>query len=181
MKVLDTPLTGVKILEPQLYKDSRGFFMESYSRKVFDDLLGEPIEFVQDNHSRSTKGVLRGLHYQVSPKEQGKLVRVVVGEILDVVVDIRRDSPTFGQWASTILSSTNNRQLWIPPGFAHGFYVLSDVADCLYKTTSYYSSEHERSILWCDKQLGIDWQLFAEPSISEKDRVAPVFDSANYV
>jgi len=181
MKVLETSLSGVKILEPQVHEDSRGFFMESYSQRVLDDLLGEAVTFVQDNHSRSTKGVLRGLHYQVAPKEQGKLVRVTVGEILDVVVDMRRQSPTFGQWESTILSAENKRQLWVPPGFAHGFYVLSDVADCLYKTTSYYSSECERSILWCDEQLGINWQLFAEPVVSEKDQGAPVFAAANYV
>lgn len=181
MKVLSTSLSGVKILEPQVHEDSRGFFMESYSQKVFCELLGESVVFVQDNHSRSAKGVLRGLHYQASPMAQGKLVRVVVGEILDVVVDIRTQSPTFGEWESIILSAENKRQLWIPPGFAHGFYVLSDVAECLYKTTDYYSSAHERSIAWDDKTLGIDWQLRSDPIVSEKDRSSPAFDESNYL
>ena len=181
MRLLNTRLPDVKIIEPRVYEDARGFFMESFNQKDFTDLLGAPIVFVQDNQSRSGKGVLRGLHYQLSPREQGKLVRVVVGEVLDVVVDIRPQSSSYGQWVSVILSAENKRQLWVPPGFAHGFYVLSEVADYLYKTTDYYSPDDERAIAWDDKTLAIDWQLRAEPIISEKDRCAPPFSGKNSI
>lgn len=181
MKVLDTDLLGVKILEPKIYEDSRGFFMESFNQESFNTLLNLNVTFVQDNHSRSVKGVLRGLHYQVSPKEQGKLVRVVAGEVLDVVVDIRPQSLTFGKWISVILSAENKRQLWVPPGFAHGFYVRSAEVDYLYKTTDYYSSLYERSMAWDDKTLAIDWELNSAPIVSEKDRYAPPFYVADFV
>lgn len=181
MRLVDTSLAGVKILEPQIYRDSRGFFMESYNQQTFSELVGESVVFVQDNHSRSSKGVLRGLHYQAAPKAQGKLVRVALGEVLDVVVDIRPQSPTFGRWLGVVLSAENQRQLWVPPGFAHGFYVRSPVVEYLYKTTDYYSSAHEGSIAWDDQTLGIDWQLESEPIISEKDRAAAAFNAANYL
>jgi dTDP-4-dehydrorhamnose 3,5-epimerase len=178
MNVIDTKFADVKIIEPDIFADSRGFFMESYNQKELDRLLGRSIVFVQDNQSRSTKGVLRGLHYQAAPKEQAKLVRVVQGEVLDVVVDIRAASPSFGEWFSIILSAENRRQLWIPAGFAHGFYVLSDTADYTYKTTEYYSPAHERSIVWNDSSLAIDWQLHNTPLVSGKDAIAPAFPFA---
>ncbi len=181
MNILETKLAGVKILEPRRFGDERGFFMESYNRAVFDEMAGTPVCFVQDNHSRSSKGVLRGLHYQAAPRAQGKLGRVLQGAVLDVVVDIRRASPHFGHWFSVVLTAENQRQLWIPAGFAHGFYVLSDVADYFYKTTEYYSPSHERSVRWNDADLAIDWQLSGEPILSEKDRSAPRFDSAEYL
>jgi dTDP-4-dehydrorhamnose 3,5-epimerase len=181
MKAINTALEGVKILEPQCFADARGFFMESYNQTQLNELLGEALVFVQDNHSHSTKNVLRGLHYQVSPKEQGKLVRVVQGEVLDVVVDIRPSSSTYGCWLSVILSAENKRQLWIPAGFAHGFHVRSDTADYLYKTTDYYSQEHERSIAWNDVYLAIDWQLREPPVISEKDAKATAFIPAKHL
>lgn len=181
MKVIETKFEEVKILEPNVFADVRGFFMESYNKAIFDQLLGQAVDFVQDNHSHSMKGVLRGLHYQVAPKMQGKLVRVAQGEVLDVVVDIRKSSATFGDWFSAILSAENKHQLWIPVGFAHGFHVLSDTADYLYKTTEFYSPMHERSIAWDDKCLAINWQLNNELLISEKDRMAPTFDLAEYL
>ena len=181
MKVIETKFEGVKILEPNVFADVRGFFMESYNKTALDQLLGQSLDFVQDNHSHSKKGVLRGLHYQVEPKMQGKLVRVAQGEVLDVVVDIRQSSTTFGHWFSTILSAENKRQLWIPPGFAHGFHVLSNSADYLYKTTEYYSHIHERSIAWNDNCLAINWQLGDELLVSEKDRTAPAFLLAEYL
>ena len=164
-----------------MFADVRGFFMESYNKATFDELLGKSVDFVQDNHSHSKKGVLRGLHYQIAPRMQGKLVRVVQGEVLDVVVDIRKSSATLGDWFSTILSAENRHQLWIPPGFAHGFQVLSDTADYLYKTTEFYSPIHERSIAWDDKHLAIDWPLSDEPLVSEKDRSAQAFLLAEYL
>ncbi|HMZ85973.1 MAG TPA: dTDP-4-dehydrorhamnose 3,5-epimerase [Giesbergeria sp.] len=175
MKVIDTALPGVLILEPRVFGDARGFFMESYNRRVFAEVTGQDVEFVQDNHSRSAKGVLRGLHYQLR-QPQGKLVRVVRGAVFDVAVDIRRESPRFGGWVGVELSADNQRQLWVPPGFAHGFLVLSESAEFLYKTTDYYAPEHERSILWSDGDIGIDWPLAAhgleQPLLSAKDAQA---------
>lgn len=159
----------VAILEPKVFGDERGFFFESYNEQNFAAVIGRSVRFVQDNHSRSTRGVLRGLHYQVE-QPQGKLVRVIVGEIFDVAVDIRRDSATFGQWVGARLSAENRRQLWVPEGFAHGFLVLSDVAEVLYKTTDFYAPEHERCIRWNDPDLDIDWPLDMEPVLSAKDR-----------
>lgn len=168
MNVLETALPGVLILEPKVFGDARGFFMESYNRRRFAE-LGLPEEFVQDNHSRSARGVLRGLHYQIR-QPQGKLVRVTRGAVYDVAVDLRRASPSFGRWAGVELTEDNHRMLWIPPGFAHGFLVLSDTADFLYKTTDYYAPEHERCIRWDDPDIGIAWPLTGEPLLSAKDR-----------
>jgi dTDP-4-dehydrorhamnose 3,5-epimerase len=168
VNVLETGLAGVCILEPKVFGDERGFFCESYNRRVFREATGQDPEFVQDNHSRSRQNVLRGLHYQIQ-QPQGKLVRVVVGEVLDVAVDLRRSSPTFGQWVSVVLSADNHRQLWVPPGFAHGFVVRSPVAEFLYKTTDYYAPAHERCLHWNDPQLHIDWQC-ADPILSAKDQ-----------
>jgi dTDP-4-dehydrorhamnose 3,5-epimerase len=169
MKVVPTELPGVLILEPKVFGDERGFFYESFNARDFKQDTGIEADFVQDNHSRSQKGVLRGLHYQLE-QAQGKLVRVTAGEVLDVAVDIRRSSPTFGRWASVLLSAENNRQLWIPQGFAHGFLVLSDHAEFLYKTTDYYQPRAERCIRWNDPDLAIDWQLTDIPKLSEKDQ-----------
>lgn len=168
MNVIETGLSGVLILEPKVFGDERGFFMESYNRQRFAE-LGLPTDFVQDNHSRSARGVLRGLHYQIQ-RPQGKLVRVVRGAVYDVAVDLRRSSPTFGRWEGVELSEENRRMLWIPPGFAHGFLVLSDYADFLYKTTDFYAPEHERCIAWNDPAIGIAWPLEGEPVLSAKDR-----------
>lgn len=168
MKVTPTAIADVLIIEPRVFGDARGFFYESFNQKQFSAQVAENIEFVQDNHSRSGKNVLRGLHYQIQ-QPQGKLVRVVAGEVFDVAVDIRKSSPTFGKWVGEILSEANQRQLWIPKGFAHGFVVLSDVAEFLYKTTDYYAQEHERSIAWNDPAIGIDWHVSAMPSLSGKD------------
>lgn len=162
-------IPGLAVLEPKVFGDARGFFFESYNKRAFREQTGVDAEFVQDNHSRSSKGVLRGLHYQIR-QPQGKLVRVVRGAVFDVAVDIRRSSPTFGRWLGLELSDENQRQLWIPPGFAHGFVVLSDSADFLYKTTDYYAPEHERCIAWDDPSIGIDWPKTITPVLSEKDR-----------
>ncbi|MDV3351559.1 dTDP-4-dehydrorhamnose 3,5-epimerase [Leptolyngbyaceae cyanobacterium CCMR0082] len=182
MNVIPTDIPDVLIIEPQVFGDERGFFLESFNQKKFSDETGLNCQFVQDNHSRSRQNILRGLHYQVQ-QVQGKLVRVVLGEIYDVVVDIRRSSDTFGHWVGATLSAENKRQLWVPPGFAHGFYVLSDSADVLYKTTDYYAPQHERSILWNDTDLAIQWPLVSPtPVLSEKDQqavqfaIAEVFD-----
>jgi dTDP-4-dehydrorhamnose 3,5-epimerase len=169
MNVSATELPGVLVIEPKVFGDDRGFFYESFNAREFENASGLKLQFVQDNHSRSLKGVLRGLHYQVE-HAQGKLVRVTAGEVLDVAVDIRRSSPHFGQWASVRLSAENNRQLWIPPGFAHGFVVLSDYAEFLYKTTDYYTPSAERCIRWDDPDLNIDWQLSGPPTLSAKDQ-----------
>lgn len=178
MKAVKATIPDLLILEPQVFDDARGFFFESYSLRDFEQLTGRPDCFVQDNHSRSAQHVLRGLHYQIK-QPQGRLVRVVSGEIFDVVVDIRKSSPTFGRWDGTVLSSENKRMLWIPEGFAHGFVVLSDYAEFLYKTTDYWAPEHERSILWSDPDLAIDWQLNgAPPILSRKDQEAPSFREA---
>ena len=168
MKVIQTTLPDVLLLEPRVYGDARGFFMESYNKRVFAE-LGLAVEFVQDNHSRSGRNVLRGLHYQIV-QPQGKLVRVVRGAVFDVAVDLRRGSPTFGRWEGVELSEDNKRMLWIPPGFAHGFLVLSESADFLYKTTDFYAPEHERCIRWDDADIGIAWPLLGEPILSTKDR-----------
>jgi dTDP-4-dehydrorhamnose 3,5-epimerase len=169
MNVVPTELPGVLILEPKVFGDERGFFYESFNARAFEQETGIKAEFVQDNHSRSQKGVLRGLHYQLE-HTQGKLVRVTAGEVLDVAVDIRRSSPNFGKWATVLLSAENNRQLWVPEGFAHGFVVLSDYAEFLYKTTDYYQPSAERCIRWDDPDLAIDWQLTATPTLSGKDQ-----------
>lgn len=179
MQVTETKLPGVFIIEPKVFGDSRGFFYESFNRKVFAQGTGVDIDFVQDNHSRSTRGVLRGLHYQLQ-QAQGKLVRVAAGEVYDVAVDLRRSSPHFGRWAGVHLSADNHRQLWVPPGFGHGFVVLSEAADFLYKTTDYYAPAHERCIAWNDPDLAIDWQLPAglTPSLSVKDAAGARFRDA---
>lgn len=177
MNVVTTDLPGVLIIEPKVFGDERGFFYESFNAKAFEEATGLDTSFVQDNHSRSQKGVLRGLHYQLQ-NTQGKLVRVTAGEVLDVAVDIRRSSPHFGQWVAVRLSAANNRQLWIPEGFAHGFVVLSDYAEFLYKTTDYYNPSSERSIRWDDPDLAIDWQLDGAPQLSAKDKVAAFFKDA---
>ncbi|SDW77010.1 dTDP-4-dehydrorhamnose 3,5-epimerase [Pseudomonas sp. NFACC08-1] len=168
MNVIATRLPEVLIIEPKVFGDDRGFFYESFNARAFAEATGCTLQFVQDNHSRSTKGVLRGLHYQIE-QTQGKLVRVTAGEVLDVAVDIRRSSPTFGQWASVRLSAQNHLQMWVPPGFAHGFVVLSESADFLYKTTDYYAPSAERCIRWDDPQLAIDWEFEGTPILSAKD------------
>ena len=169
MRAIPTRIPDVLILEPRLFGDARGFFMESFNARRFRELSGLDVDFVQDNHSRSRKGVLRGLHYQID-QAQGKLVRVVQGRVFDVAVDLRRSSPTFARWEGVELSADNHRQLWIPPGFAHGFLVLSESADFLYKTTDYYAPVHECCIRWDDPEIGIEWPLDAAPLVSEKDR-----------
>jgi dTDP-4-dehydrorhamnose 3,5-epimerase len=169
MQVIRTEIPEVLLLEPKVFADARGFFFESYHRRAFHKATGVDVEFVQDNHSRSKKNVLRGLHYQIR-QAQGKLVRVVAGEVWDVAVDLRRSSPTFGIWTGFTLSAEANRMAWIPPGFAHGFVVTSDSADVLYKATDYYAPEHERTLLWSDPALGIRWPLRGEPVVADKDR-----------
>ncbi|MCD9118298.1 dTDP-4-dehydrorhamnose 3,5-epimerase [Pseudomonas bijieensis] len=169
MNVIATRLPDVLIIEPKVFGDDRGFFYESFNARAFAEATGSTLQFVQDNHSRSTRGVLRGLHYQIE-QAQGKLVRVTAGEVLDIAVDIRRSSPTFGQWVSVRLSAQNHRQMWVPPGFAHGFVVLSESADFLYKTTDYYAPSAERCIRWDDPQLDIDWELEGAPVLSTKDQ-----------
>ena len=175
MKVTPTAIPEVLILEPKVFGDARGFFFESFNERAFCEATGTNVSFVQDNHSRSAKGVLRGLHYQIQ-QPQGKLVRVVRGRLFDVAVDVRRSSPTFGRWVGTELSEDNHRQFWVPAGFAHGFLVLSDSADFLYKTPDYYAPQHERCIAWNDPAIGINWGLaaagIAEPLLSAKDRDA---------
>lgn len=170
MQVIDTRIADVKIIEPKVFGDDRGFFYESFNQHAFEAAVGQHYDFVQDNHSKSSRGVLRGLHYQIA-QAQGKLVRVVQGRVLDVAVDIRKSSPTFGQWVGVELSADNKRQLWVPPGFAHGFVVYSDTAEFLYKTTDYYAPAHERCIAWNDPQLAIDWNLGdITPQLSGKDQ-----------
>ena len=168
MKATRLTIPDVVLIEPKVFGDARGFFFESFNQKAFNEATGTSHQFVQDNHSRSAKGVLRGLHYQVE-QPQGKLVRVARGRVWDVAVDIRQDSPTFGQWVGTELSEDNQHQLWVPPGFAHGFVVLSDSADFLYKTTDYYAPQHERCIAWNDPRLAIAWPYAGEPQLSAKD------------
>lgn len=172
MKANPTKIPDVFVIEPRVFGDERGFFFESFNEKAFNEATGNKLPFVQDNHSKSVKGVLRGLHYQLPPKAQGKLVRVVQGEVFDVAVDIRKDSPTYGQWVAEILSAENKKQLWIPPGFAHGFLTLSDTAEFLYKTTDYWSPAHERAIIWDDVTLNIAWPLTGmQPMLAAKDRL----------
>ncbi len=173
MQTTRLSIPDVVLIEPKVFGDARGFFLESFNQRAFTEATGSDTPFVQDNHSRSSRGVLRGLHYQIQ-HPQGKLVRVVAGAVFDVAVDIRRSSPTFGRWVGVELSAENHRQLWVPPGFAHGFLVLSETADFLYKTTDYYAPEHERCIAWNDPQIGIEWPLQegSVPVLSAKDRVA---------
>jgi len=179
MKVTPTAIPDVLILEPKVFGDERGFFMESFNQRAFDEAVGRHVEFVQDNHSRSAKGVLRGLHYQLPPHAQGKLVRVTQGRVFDVAVDLRRSSPTFGCWIGLELSEQNWRQLWIPPGMAHGFLVLSDSADFLYKTAGYYAPEAEACVRWNDAGIGIKWpDAGGELILSPKDAAAPDFGKA---
>lgn len=175
MKATSLAIADVLLLEPKVFGDGRGFFYESYNQQAFRQATGLDVTFVQDNHSRSARNVLRGLHYQLPPKAQGKLVRAVVGEVFDVAVDLREDSPTFGQWVGQKLSAENKRMMWIPPGFAHGFLVLSEYAEFLYKTTDYYAPELERGILWNDPDLAIAWPLSGEPVLSAKDAQSPLF------
>ena len=177
MKAIPTTIKDLLIIEPKIFGDDRGFFFESYNQRKFAELIGREVEFVQDNHSRSVKNVLRGLHYQIR-QPQGKLVRVVQGSVLDVAVDIRKSSPTFGQHVTVELSAENKRMLWIPEGFAHGFVVLSDTAEFLYKTTDYWHPEHERSILWNDPALAINWKIETPPSLSGKDAQGVLFKDA---
>jgi dTDP-4-dehydrorhamnose 3,5-epimerase len=173
MNVIPTALPGVLILEPKVFGDERGFFLESFNQRAFNAAVGEHVEFVQDNQSRSQRGVLRGLHYQLPPHAQRKLVRVASGRVFDVAVDMRRSSATFGRWVGTELDATEHRQLWIPAGFAHGFLVLSEMADFLYKTTEYYAPAAERAVRWDDPQLGIAWpDAGVPPRVSDKDRHA---------
>ncbi|TGB67328.1 dTDP-4-dehydrorhamnose 3,5-epimerase [Escherichia sp. E4930] len=170
MNVIKTEIPDVLIFEPKVFGDERGFFMESFNQKVFEEAVGRKVEFVQDNHSKSSRGVLRGLHYQKAPYAQAKLVRCVVGEVFDVAVDIRESSKTFGKWVGINLSAENKRQLWIPEGFAHGFLVLSDTAEFVYKTNNYYSKEHEAGLLWSDARIGIAWPKMEKIILSDKDR-----------
>jgi dTDP-4-dehydrorhamnose 3,5-epimerase len=177
MKATPLALPEVILIEPKVFEDDRGFFLESFNQRAFNDAIRLNVHFVQDNHSRSAKGVLRGLHYQIQ-QPQGKLVRSVKGEVFDVAVDIRQSSPTFGRWVGEILSGENKRQLWIPEGFAHGFLVLSDTAEFLYKTTNYYAPSYERSLAWNDSAIGIKWQCDSAPILSSKDGQAPVLKQA---
>ncbi len=174
MKATHLEIPAVILFEPKVFSDNRGFFFESFNHNIFEEALGHPVNFVQDNHSYSTQGVLRGLHYQLEPKAQGKLVRIIRGEVFDVAVDIRKSSPTFGKWVGVILSAENKKQLWIPPGFAHGFLTLSDCAEMHYKTTEYYAPDFDRSIIWNDPTIGIQWPTLDvehDYIISNKDLV----------
>jgi dTDP-4-dehydrorhamnose 3,5-epimerase len=181
LKVIATRIEGVLILEPKVFGDARGFFMESFNQAAFDAAVDAPTAFVQDNHSRSARGVLRGLHYQLAPHAQGKLVRVSCGAVFDVAVDVRAGSPTFGQWEGVELSADNQRQLWLPPGMAHGFLVISEVADFLYKTTTYYLPQAERSIRWNDPAIGIEWPAMDSPLLlSARDQAAVLLADATF-
>lgn len=181
MRVIDTKIPDVKVIEPTVFGDERGFFFESFNQNQFESAVGYKVDFVQDNHSKSSKGVLRGLHYQIPPSAQGKLVRCVVGEVFDVAVDIRKNSPTFGQWVGEYLSAENKRQLWIPEGFAHGFVTLSDTAEFLYKTTNLYCPTNDRGIKWDDEGLAILWPTEGLVlTLSEKDKQQPTFEQAEY-
>ncbi len=177
MNIMPTAIPDVLIIEPKVFGDERGFFFESFNQKTWEEKTGLKTAFVQDNHSRSAKNVLRGLHYQIK-QPQGKLVRAIAGEVFDVAVDIRRGSPTFGTWVGEILSAANKRQLWIPPGFAHGFVVLSAMAEFLYKTTDYWAPEYERGIIWNDPDLAIEWPFEGEPILAKKDAEAVLFRDA---
>lgn len=177
MQIIATKIPDVLIIEPKVFGDDRGFFYESFNKKTFEELVNVSVDFVQDNHSKSAQGVLRGLHYQIQ-QSQGKLVRVSAGEVLDVVVDLRKSSSTFGQWLGVKLSAENKRLLWVPAGFAHGFLVLSETAEFLYKTTDYYAPQYERCIRWDDEDLAIDWQYGKMPLVSEKDAQGSTFNEA---
>ena len=177
MRAIATPIEGVLLLEPRVFGDERGYFYESFNERLFRELSGCALPFVQDNHSRSGRGVLRGLHYQQPPKAQGKLVRVVAGSVWDVAVDIRPHSPTFGRWFGEVLSAANKRQMWVAPGLAHGFLTLSDDTEFLYKTTDYWSPSHERCIAWNDADLGVLWPLDGAPLLSPKDEHGAPFAS----
>ncbi len=179
MKITNSTIDEVKIFEPKVFHDERGFFFESFNKKFFQESFNYEIEFVQDNHSKSSKGVLRGLHYQLDPFAQGKLVRVISGEVFDVAVDIRVNSKDFGKWFGAKLSADNKKQLWIPKGFAHGFLTLSDSAEFLYKTTNFYNKNSERSIIWNDPDINIDWGSEVAPIVSIKDKNAPFFKDAD--
>lgn len=180
MKATRLAIPEVILFEPRVFGDDRGFFFESFRKSTFDETVDGAYDFVQDNHSRSHRGVLRGLHYQLPPHPQGKLVRSVAGDILDVAIDIRRSSPTFGKWVAEVLSADNKRQLWIPPGFAHGFIALSDTVEVLYKTTDYHAPECERIIAWNDADLAVDWRIaLSDIQLSSKDAVAPKFRNAD--
>lgn len=179
MQIIKTEIPDVMIFEPKVFGDDRGFFFESFNQKVFEEAVGRKVDFIQDNHSKSTQGVLRGLHYQLPPFAQAKLVRCVVGEVFDVAVDIRESSPTFGKWVGVHLSAENKRQLWIPEGFAHGFLVLSETAEFVYKTTNYYSPMHDRGIVWNDPSIRIEWPLKTEPLLSGKDEMAKLLADAD--
>lgn len=182
MRTTKLAIPDVVVFEPRVFGDERGFFYESFNQKVFFEATGLNRDFVQDNHSKSQQGVLRGLHYQMPPYAQGKLVRVVAGEVFDVAVDLRLSSPTFGRWVGQILSAENKKQMWVPEGFAHGFLVLSSSAEFLYKTTNYYAPEHERCIQWNDPGLGIQWPITSEPNLSAKDKAGLLFsDAAKFV
>ncbi len=170
MQITRLDIPDVLLIEPKIFCDDRGFFFESFNQRLFNKAVGQKVQFVQDNHSESIRGVLRGLHYQLPPKDQGKLVRVVKGEIFDVAVDIRKSSPTYGKWVGEILSGKNKKQLWIPQGFAHGFFVISEQAEILYKVSEYYSQEHERCIIWSDSFLKVAWPRGIEPLLSERDK-----------
>lgn len=179
MKFTPLAIPDVFLIEPKVFGDARGFFLESFRQDLFNQATGTNYEFIQDNHSRSSRGVLRGLHYQLPPHAQGKLVRVISGAVFDVAVDIRRSSPTFGQWVGAELSADNHHQLWIPPGFAHGFVVLSDTADFVYKTTSYYAPESDRGLRWDDADIGIEWPKLDIPfALSDKDQKQPLLQQA---
>lgn len=177
MKATLLAIPEVILFEPKIFGDDRGFFYESFNQKAFEEAIGRSVQFVQDNHSRSAKGVLRGLHYQIQ-NTQGKLVRVTQGEVFDVAVDLRKSSPTFGKWVGAHLSAENKHQLWVPEGFAHGFVVLSENAEFLYKTTDYYAPAHERSLAWNDPSIGIDWPIEAAPALSTKDQAAVLLQDA---
>lgn len=178
MQITKLAIPEVLLLEPKVFKDDRGHFFESFNQKLFEEAVGHSVTFVQDNQSFSKKGVLRGLHYQMNPSAQGKLVRVLQGEVFDVAVDIRKGSPTFGQWVGALLSAENKHQLWIPEGFAHGFVTLSETAEFYYKVTNYYSPAHERSLRWNDEALNINWCFAQEPLLAPKDATAPLLGDA---
>lgn len=180
MNIIDTAIPDVKIIEPKVFGDERGFFFESFNKKIFEEAIGHPVNFVQDNHSLSVEGVLRGLHYQLAPYSQGKLVRCIEGEVYDVAVDIRKSSATFGQWVGVHLSEENKKQLWIPEGFAHGFVTLSPKAQFLYKTTNFYMPESERCIIWNDVKLGISWPEVTSLQLSKKDKAGLAFQLAEH-
>ena len=175
MHIQTTKLSGVLLIKPRVFRDDRGFFLESWNKRAFDEAAGRSIEFLQDNHSRSSKGVLRGLHYQADPMAQAKFITVMRGSIFDVAVDIRPESPTYGQWVGEVLTDESREMLWIPEGFAHGFYVLSEFADVVYKTNNYYSPEHERCIRWNDPALAVEWPISQKPLVSPKDEMGERF------